>query len=137
MLQQQLDAAASTPKGKAPSPMKRKYMEAFPQNMPPPAFITPGTSGKKKKGKSERAKLVEKLAYQNMKVYARLHAAGIMETPKDLSDLDNFIKQGQRSAIRQAADTQRTLGLLDYEFRLVGEMRERGNMTLSLVLVCF
>ena len=83
MLQQLLDAAASTPKGKAPSPMKRKYMEAFPQTMGPPAIITPGTSGKKKKGKSERAKLVERLAYQNMKVYERLHAAGIMEkTPR-------------------------------------------------------
>ena len=92
MLQQQLDAAASTPKGKTPSPMKRKYMEAFQHTMLPPVTITPGTSGKKKKGKSERAKLVEKLAHQNMKVYDRLHAGGIMETPKDLSDLDNFIK---------------------------------------------
>ena len=108
--------------------MKRKYMEAFPQTMGPPAIITPGTSGKKKKGKSERAKLVEKLAYQNMKVYERLHAAGIMETPKDLSGLDNFIKQGQRSAIRQAADTQRTLGLLQLEKQMTREHREREEM---------
>ena len=51
-----------------------------------------------------------------------------METPKDLSDLDNFIKQGQRSAIRQAADTQRALGLLQLEKQMTREHREREEM---------
>ena len=85
---------------------------------PPYTAVLPGqkkAEPKRKRGKSDRDKLVERLMYQNMKTYEMLEKYGIMQNPKDLTNLEKFIKQGSRTALRQAVDTQRALGLLDLE----------------------
>ena len=83
---------------------------------------------KPRKGKTDRAKLVERLMFQNMRTWEMLDSYGIMDSPKDLANLEKFIKQGTRTALRQARDTQRMLGLLNLETELGKEGREREQM---------
>ena len=77
---------------------------------------TPQKGGKKaqtkpRKGKTARAKLVEGLMFQNMRIWEMLDSYGIMDSPKDLTNLEKFIKQGTRTALRpcRSAPAIRTL----------------------------
>lgn len=117
--------AADPPRTPTKSPLKKKKKKGTPQKGQKKA------EPKRKRGKSDRDKLVERLMYQNMKIWEMLEKHGIMQNPKDLTNLEKFIKQGSRTALRQAVDTQRTLGLLDLEREAIQRESERQQMTIE------
>ena len=90
--------AADPPRTPTKSPLKKKKKKGTPQKGQKKA------EPKRKRGKSDRDKLVERLMYQNMKIWEMLEKHGIMENPKDLTNLEKFIKQGSRTALRQAGN---------------------------------
>ena len=83
---------------------------------------------KPRKGKTDRAKLVERLMFQNMRTWEMLDSYGIMDSPKDLANLEKFIKQGTRTALRQARDTQLTLDMLNFENEAIQHNLEQREM---------
>ena len=73
---QALAAAACTPTGKVPSPLKQRYMASFGDRMAPPASQTPGSSAKKKPKRSkesvDRTKDVNAMRFKLYKGYEYL-----------------------------------------------------------------
>ena len=117
--------AADPPRTPTKSPLKKKKKKGTPQKGQKKA------EPKRKRGKSDRDKLVERLMYQNMKIWEMLDSYGIMDSPKDLANLEKFIKQGTRTALRQARDTQLTLDMLNFEKEACDRNLEHRRMALE------